>query len=157
CASIAEMAEYMRFHLDPVAGRGGLRLSPAAAAELTTPQVYIDRSEFTEVGDRHYGLGFNVVHYRGARRVGHGGGWAGYKCDLRLLPDHGSGWPRSWLRSVDQHGPGPSLGAGPAALARPVAWHPASVPRRAIQASGGAGSSAPSGYAPEPCACRLRP
>jgi CubicO group peptidase (beta-lactamase class C family) len=91
CASIAEMAEYMRFHLDPVAGRGGLRLSPAAAAELTTPQVYIDRSEFTEVGDRHYGFGFNVVHYRGARRIDHGGGWSGYNCDLRLLPDHGSG------------------------------------------------------------------
>jgi hypothetical protein len=32
CASIAEMAAWMRFHLDPVTGRDGLRLSPAAAA-----------------------------------------------------------------------------------------------------------------------------
>ena len=44
-----------------------------------------------EVGDRHYGFGFNVVYYRGARRIDHGGGWSGYNCDLRLLPDHGSG------------------------------------------------------------------
>jgi hypothetical protein len=40
----------------------------------------------------HKGFGFNVVlNYRGARRIDHGGGWLGYNCDLRLLPDHGGG------------------------------------------------------------------
>ncbi|HEY3908469.1 MAG TPA: serine hydrolase [Stellaceae bacterium] len=92
CASIAEMARYMRFQLDPVAGHGGLRLSPAAVAELTAPQIYFGRSEFPEVGAAHSGFGFNVVlNYRGARRVDHGGGWLGYNCDLRLLPDQGGG------------------------------------------------------------------
>jgi CubicO group peptidase (beta-lactamase class C family) len=92
CASIAEMAEYMRFQLDPMAGHGGLRLSPAAAAELTAPQIYVARSEFPEVGAMHYGFGFGVVvNYRGARRIDHGGGWLGYNCDLRLLPDQGGG------------------------------------------------------------------
>jgi CubicO group peptidase (beta-lactamase class C family) len=38
CAAIREMAAYMRFHLDPVAGRGSLLLSPGAVAELTSPQ-----------------------------------------------------------------------------------------------------------------------
>jgi CubicO group peptidase (beta-lactamase class C family) len=91
CASIDEMAHYMRFHLDPVMGRGGLRLSPAAAAELTAPQILVNCSEFAEVGDRHYGFGVNVAYYRGVRRLDHGGGWSGYNCDLRLLPDHGVG------------------------------------------------------------------
>jgi CubicO group peptidase (beta-lactamase class C family) len=92
CASIAEMAEYMRFQLDPVAGHGGLRLSPAAAVELRAPQIYLGPSEFPEVGAMHKGFGFNVVlNYRGARRIDHGGGWLGYNCDLRLLPDHGGG------------------------------------------------------------------
>jgi CubicO group peptidase (beta-lactamase class C family) len=91
CASIAEMAAYMRFHLDPIAGRGSLRLSPGAVAELTAPQIFIGRSDFSEFRDRHYGFGFDIGHYRGARCLDHGGGWSGYNCDLRLLPDHRSG------------------------------------------------------------------
>ncbi len=91
CASIADMAAYLRFHLDPLARRGSLRLSPGAAAELTSPQIYIGRSDFAEFRDRHYGFGFDVGHYRCARCLDHGGGWSGYNCDLRLLPDHGSG------------------------------------------------------------------
>jgi CubicO group peptidase (beta-lactamase class C family) len=66
CASIAEMAAWMRFHLAPVTGRYRLRLSPAAATELTAPQIYIGRSDFTEIGPVHYGLGVFVGHYRGA-------------------------------------------------------------------------------------------
>jgi CubicO group peptidase (beta-lactamase class C family) len=92
CASIAEMAAWMRFHLDPVTGRNGLRLSPAAATELTAPQIDIGRSDFTEIGPVHYGLGFFFGDYRGARSIHHAGGpWFGYNCDLRLLPDHSSG------------------------------------------------------------------
>jgi hypothetical protein len=49
CASIAEMAAWMRLHLDPVTGRDGLRLSPAAAAELPAPQIYIGHADFAEV------------------------------------------------------------------------------------------------------------
>jgi Beta-lactamase len=92
CASIAEMAAWMRFHLDPVPGRDGLRLSPAAATELTAPQIYLGPSDFPEIGPVHYGFGFFVGHYRGARSVDHPGGrWCGYNCDLRLLPERGSG------------------------------------------------------------------
>jgi CubicO group peptidase (beta-lactamase class C family) len=92
CASIAEMAAYMRFHLDPMAARGGLRLSPAVATELTTPQIHVGPLEFAEIGPVHYGFGFFVWRYRGARSVGHGGGpWSGYNSDLCLLLEHGSG------------------------------------------------------------------
>jgi hypothetical protein len=92
CASIAEMIAWMRFHLEPVTGRHGLRLSPTAATELTAPQIYIASSDFAEIGPVHYGFGFFVGHYRGARCIDHNGGpWFGYNCDLRLLPEHGSG------------------------------------------------------------------
>ena len=92
CASIAEMAEWMRFHLDLITGRDGVRLSPAAATELTAPQIYISHADFAEIGPVHYGFGFFVGHYRGARSIDHNGGpWFGYNCDLRLLPEYGSG------------------------------------------------------------------
>jgi CubicO group peptidase (beta-lactamase class C family) len=92
CASIAEMAAWMRFHLDPVTGRDGLRLSPAAATELTAPQIYIGPSDFAEIGRVNYCFGFFVGDYRGTRSIHHNGGpWCGYNCDLRLLPDHNSG------------------------------------------------------------------
>jgi CubicO group peptidase (beta-lactamase class C family) len=91
CASIADMASYLQFHLDPVAGRGGLRLSTDAATQLTAPQIYVGRSDFSELGDVHYGFGFEVARYRGERCLAHGGGWSGYTCDLRMLPDRGFG------------------------------------------------------------------
>jgi hypothetical protein len=92
CASIAEMAAWMNFHLDPITGVDDLRLSPAAATELTAPQIYIGRPEFGEIGPLHYGFGFFVGRYRRARCIDHSGGpWSGYNCGLRLLPDHGSG------------------------------------------------------------------
>jgi CubicO group peptidase (beta-lactamase class C family) len=122
CASIADMAAYMRFHLDPVPGRGGLRLSPGAVAELTSPQSYVGRSDFAEVGQVHYGFGFDVVSYRGARRVSHRGGWSGYNCDLRLLPGtwqrgHGADErTRFRLCRLDEFGSGPAVGAGAVAV-----------------------------------------
>jgi hypothetical protein len=92
CASVAEMTAWLRFHLDPVTGRDGLRLSPAAAGELTAPQIYVGPSDFAEIGRVNYGFGFFVGDYRGARSIDHNGGpWFGYNCDMRLLPDHGSG------------------------------------------------------------------
>jgi CubicO group peptidase (beta-lactamase class C family) len=91
CASIADMASYLQFHLDPTADRGGLRLSADAATQLTVPQIYIGRSNFSEIGDVHYGLGFEIAHYRGERHIVHGGAWSGYTCEIRMLPDHGFG------------------------------------------------------------------
>jgi len=92
CASIAEMAAWMRFHLDPVTGRDGLRLSQAAPTELTAPQIYICHADFAEIGRVNYGFGFFVGDHRGACSIHHNGGpWFGYNCDPHLLPDHGSG------------------------------------------------------------------
>jgi len=91
CASISDMASYLQFHLDPVAGRSDLRLSAHAAIQVTAPQIYVGRPDFSELGDVHYGFGFEVASYRGERCLAHGGGWSGYTCDLRMLPDRGFG------------------------------------------------------------------
>jgi CubicO group peptidase (beta-lactamase class C family) len=91
CASIADMASYLQFHLDPITGRGGLRLSTNAATQVTTPHIYVGRYDFSEIGDAHYGFGFEVARYRGERSLAHGGAWSGYRGDLRILPDHGFG------------------------------------------------------------------
>jgi hypothetical protein len=91
CASIADMASFLQFHLAPTADRGGLRLSADAARDLTVPQTYIGRSNFSEIGDVHYGLGFEIAHYRGERHIVHGGAWSGYTCEIRMLPDRGFG------------------------------------------------------------------
>jgi len=69
-----------------------LRLSRGAVAELTAPQIFVGRSDVAGVGPMHYGFGFFVGHYRGARSIDHNGDpWFGYNCDLRLLPEYGSG------------------------------------------------------------------
>src|SRR5215831_6269795 len=86
CASISDMASYLQLHLNPVAGRGGLRLSANAATQVSAPQIYVGRSDFSELGDVHYGFGFEIASYRGERSLGHAGQWSGYTCDLRMLP-----------------------------------------------------------------------
>jgi CubicO group peptidase (beta-lactamase class C family) len=91
CASIADMASYLQFHLDPVTGRGDLRLSTDAAFKITAPQIYFGHWDFSELGDVHYGFGFEIVRYRGERNLGHAGQWSGYTCDLRMLPERGFG------------------------------------------------------------------
>jgi CubicO group peptidase (beta-lactamase class C family) len=91
CASIADMASYLQFHLDPVTGRGDLRLSTDAAFTITAPQIYLGHWDFSELGDVHYGFGFEIVRYRGERNLGHAGMWSGYTCDLRMLPERGFG------------------------------------------------------------------
>src|SRR5262249_54015668 len=87
CSSIADMASYLQLHLNPVAGHGGPRLSSDSATQVTAPQIYVGRSDFSELGNVHYGFGFEIASYRGERSLAHGGGWSGYTSDLRMLPD----------------------------------------------------------------------
>jgi CubicO group peptidase (beta-lactamase class C family) len=91
CASIADMASYLQFHLDPIAGRDGLRLSADAAAQLSAPQIHVGCSNFSEIGHVHCGFGFETARYRGERQVVHGGAWSGYAGEVRMLPDRGFG------------------------------------------------------------------
>lgn len=86
-AAISDMANYVRFHLARGTFEGQSLLTPAGIRLLQTPRVHAGRSEFDEIGDQHYGFGFECVRYRGERAVGHGGGWIGWSTHLDMLPD----------------------------------------------------------------------
>jgi CubicO group peptidase (beta-lactamase class C family) len=90
-AAISDMASYLRFHL--AGGRCGdtQLLSAETLRTMQTPRVHAGRSEFDEVGDYHYGLGFGGHYYRGERAVGHSGGWTGWSTLMLMLPDRRAG------------------------------------------------------------------
>jgi CubicO group peptidase (beta-lactamase class C family) len=63
--SIADFANWLRLHLDKGEFEGQRLLSPGLIRELQTPRVHVMASEFAEIGDTHYGLGFSSHSYRG--------------------------------------------------------------------------------------------
>src|SRR5205823_3985738 len=68
-ASIAAMANYLRFHLELGNFAGRALLSAASAQLMQSPLMYYGRSEHEEIGDLHYGLGFEISRYGGERIV----------------------------------------------------------------------------------------
>src|ERR1700686_4709935 len=86
-AAISDMANYLRFYLAEGSYNGAQLLSPATLRTMQTPRVHAGRSEFEEIGDYHYGFGFECHHYRGERVVGHHGGWVGQGTLMVMLPE----------------------------------------------------------------------
>lgn len=78
-ASISGMANWVRFLLDGGEFDGQRLLSVLLVREMQTPRVHVASSEFSEIGDIHYGLGFRCHHYRG---------WSTL---MTLLPNRGIG------------------------------------------------------------------
>jgi CubicO group peptidase (beta-lactamase class C family) len=89
--SIAHLVSWLRLHLDRGEFEGQRLLSEALIRELQSPRVYVAASEFAEIGDVHYGLGFGVQSYRGEHVVIHGGGWIGWGTLMTMLPARGVG------------------------------------------------------------------
>jgi CubicO group peptidase (beta-lactamase class C family) len=89
--SITSLANWLRFHLDEGEFEGQRLLSPALIRDLRAPRVQVGASEFTEIGDIHYGLGFGSHTYRGERVASHGGGWIGWSTLMTMMPDRGVG------------------------------------------------------------------
>ena len=88
-ASVSDLAKWMRLLLQrgQVGHVGAKRLLPEAVlAQMMTPRVHASTSEFAEIGDIHYGLGFFLDHYRGERTVSHSGSWLGWGTLMTLLP-----------------------------------------------------------------------
>jgi CubicO group peptidase (beta-lactamase class C family) len=61
----------------------GAVLSAKVRQEMQTPNLLSDGRPTT------YGLGLTVDTYRGAKRVHHGGAWAGYRAMTMRFPEHG--------------------------------------------------------------------
>jgi CubicO group peptidase (beta-lactamase class C family) len=90
-ASIAAMANYLRFHLELGNFAGRALLSAASAQLMQSPLMYCGRSEHEEIGDLHYGLGFEISQYGGERIVQHGGGAVGWGSLMTMVPKRGVG------------------------------------------------------------------
>jgi CubicO group peptidase (beta-lactamase class C family) len=89
--SIASFANWLRLHLDKGEFEGQRILSSPLIQQLQTPRVHVGASEFAEIGDAHYGLGFSLGSYRGERVASHSGGWLGWGTLMTMLPDRGVG------------------------------------------------------------------
>jgi len=89
--SIKSLAHWLRFHLDKGEFEGQRLLSAGLIRELQAPRVHIGGSEFSEIGDAHYGFGLGSQTYRGERVVCHSGGWIGWGTLMTMLPDRGIG------------------------------------------------------------------
>ncbi len=94
-ASVEDVAKWLRFQL----GRGthdGVRLlSPEVLGEMHSPQVLVStQGPWDEVFDRQfhtYGLGWEVVGYRGRNLIYHGGGDPGQMQWVGMLPEENLG------------------------------------------------------------------
>lgn len=86
-ASVASLANWMKFLLAEGEFEGQRLLSPQLIRSMQTPRVFSGMPEFAEYGHTHYGLGFNHTTYRGERAVGHSGGWLGWHTLMRLVPE----------------------------------------------------------------------
>jgi CubicO group peptidase (beta-lactamase class C family) len=89
--SIKSLANWLLFHLDKGEFDGKRLLSTGLIRDLHAPRVHIGASEFSEIGDAHYGFGFGAQTYRGERVVVHSGGWIGWATLMTMLPDRGVG------------------------------------------------------------------
>lgn len=85
--SAADIANWMKFLLAEGEFAGERLLSAARLHEMWMPRVHESAPEFPEFGHIHYGLGFRVSTYRGARTIGHSGGWMGWSSLMRLMPE----------------------------------------------------------------------
>lgn len=86
-ASVASLANWMKFLLAEGEFEGQRLLSAQLVREMQAPRVFTGMAEFEEYGPSHYGLGFNHTAYRGERVVGHSGGWLGWHTLMRLVPE----------------------------------------------------------------------
>jgi hypothetical protein len=89
-ASVAEMAEYLRFHLSNGKINGKQLLKKETLAELHKMQIATDDPDFSfnpESLSRGYGLGWFLSDFKGRRVVEHGGNIDGMTAQVGMLPD----------------------------------------------------------------------
>jgi CubicO group peptidase (beta-lactamase class C family) len=93
-SSAAELARYLQFHINRGRWNGKTLLSERAAEAMQTPQTVMPESEvsphykteFLEMGESGYGLGFFITSYRGHKLIWHSGSIDGYSLLFSFLP-----------------------------------------------------------------------
>jgi CubicO group peptidase (beta-lactamase class C family) len=101
--SVAEVAGWLRLHLNEGVVDGRRLLAPESVRELQRPHVAIPWGDPLLGGDRAFaplcgvaeelgtGLGWFTMKYRGQRALFHGGGIDGQRSAVGLLPEQGVG------------------------------------------------------------------
>ncbi|HXH46726.1 MAG TPA: serine hydrolase [Bradyrhizobium sp.] len=89
--SVADLANWMRLHLEKGEFEGERLLPSLLVEQLHAPLAPVGKSEFSEFGHVHYGLGLHSTTYCGERMISHSGGWNGWGSLMTLMPDAGIG------------------------------------------------------------------
>jgi CubicO group peptidase (beta-lactamase class C family) len=83
-----DISHYLLFQLSKGKYNDKQILSESNATQMQSPQMVIQgASQFSELGDNSYGMGFLVTHYRGHKLVTHGGAIDGFRSELAFLPN----------------------------------------------------------------------
>ena len=92
-SSVREMSRWLTVHLYNGKYAGKAIINPATLRDMHTLHMAgAGTSGDPRVSDAGYGMGWFVDHYRGHRRVHHGGNIDGFTCMVTLLPDDGLGF-----------------------------------------------------------------
>jgi CubicO group peptidase (beta-lactamase class C family) len=78
-SSVEDMLKYLQFYLDRGKADGRQVVTERQFNELLRP--------VTVAGDGNYALGWFIDHYRGHRRIAHGGGITGFTANAVLFPE----------------------------------------------------------------------
>lgn len=94
-SSAADMARWMRLHLNRGRFEGRVMISEGVAGEIQSVQFPLPVSEISRTylgaGFSGYGLGWGISEYHGYRTVSHGGGLSGMISRQTLVPELGLG------------------------------------------------------------------
>jgi CubicO group peptidase (beta-lactamase class C family) len=91
-SSVIDMGQYLLLHMNLGKFEGKQLLSENTAIQMQTPQITVpDEPLFKELGPLTYGLGFDLLTYRGHRIVEHGGNVPGFTAIFVFLPDDHAG------------------------------------------------------------------
>lgn len=86
-SSVADMAKWMRFHLNKGKVGDKALISESNFEMMQTPYTAISSpQQEDEISHASYGLGWLIQYYRGHKRVSHGGGIDGFTAQVGLLP-----------------------------------------------------------------------
>lgn len=91
-ASVTDVAKWMILQLDePGVYQGQRLISARQMAEIHRPQVVRSSSGNPYGSQLTYGLGWNILDYRGARVLTHGGATDGFNTAAYMMPEHNVG------------------------------------------------------------------
>ncbi|HDP94693.1 MAG TPA: serine hydrolase [Candidatus Aminicenantes bacterium] len=92
-SSVNEMSRWLMVHLSNGKYDGKAIVNPATLADTHRSHMPTGNdSSDPRISATDYGMGWFVDHYRGHRRVHHGGNIDGFSCMVVLLPDDGLGF-----------------------------------------------------------------